>query len=330
MPPPPPSNLPDYRNLGVQLRALLLLGLFLLGGLLLDGGGEPPAWRLLRLASQQVPGALLSLGLLALLGPRLHRRRRTVLATAGVCLLSFALCGRLLSPLEPMPWGQVLLAGAVGGLMQHYLNLRARALSPALSEARLIALQARIRPHFLFNSLNAAIALISPQPDKAEMVLENLADLFRAQLADPARQSTLGREIELASMYLAIEAVRLGARLQVSWDVQAPLDAALPPLILQPLAENAVFHGIERLPDGGEIRIQARRHEQQLELTISNPVNPEPANAAPGHHMALDNLAERLELYFDAEASLNARLDGERFVTRIRLPYRPAPAQRPG
>ena len=155
------------------------------------------------------------------------------------------------------------------------------------------------------------------------MVLENLADLFRAQLADPARQSTLGREIELASMYLAIEAVRLGARLQVSWDVQAPLDAALPPLILQPLAENAVFHGIERSPDGGEIRIQARRHEQQLELTISNPVNPEPAVAAPGHHMALDNLAERLELYFDAEASLNARLDGERFVTRIRLPYRP-------
>ena len=113
------------------------------------------------------------------------------------------------------------------------------------------------------------------------MVLENLADLFRAQLADPARQSTLGREIELASMYLAIEAVRLGARLQVSWDVQAPLDAALPPLILQPLAENAVFHGIERAPDGGEIRIQARRHEQQLELTISNPVNPEPAAAAP-------------------------------------------------
>lgn len=330
MPLPPSPDLPDYRNLGVLLRALLLLGLFLLGGLLLDEGGEPLPWRLLRLSSLLVPGALLSLGLLALLGRRLHHGRRAALAAAAICLLSFAFCGRLLNPLAPMPWGQVLLAGAVGGLMQHYLNLRARALSPALSEARLIALQARIRPHFLFNSLNAAIALIGKQPDKAEMVLENLADLFRAQLGDPARQSTLGREIELAAMYLAIEAERLGARLQVSWDVQAPLDAALPPLILQPLAENAVFHGIERLADGGEIRIQARQHEKLLELTLSNPVNLEPAAATPGHHMALDNLAERLELYFDAEASLSARLDGDRFITHIRLPYRPAPTQQPG
>ncbi|MBM2886014.1 histidine kinase [Chromobacterium phragmitis] len=314
------TPLPDFRNLGVMLRVLLLTLLLLCADGLLALGAPEPLWHWLQTALAIVPGSLLTLALLALAHPWLARQRLGPLWALALTGGSFALCQYALRGELGQAWAAPWVAALAAALLLHYLSLRQRALSPALAEARLAALQARIRPHFLFNTLNAAIALIRLQPAKAESVLENLSDLFRAQMADPARASTLAREVELARMYLAIESERLGPRLRVAWQ----LDAALPPLILQPLVENAVYHGAERLAGEVEIRVAARLAGGLLELALDNPVPDESDAASPGSGMALSNLRERLALFFDAEASLATERRGERYHTRLRLPYRRA------
>jgi two-component system sensor histidine kinase AlgZ len=316
--------IPDFRNLGVMLRILLSLNLLLLCCALFQSDADPLLLRILSRASWAEPSMLLSLGLLGLLSPWLSRQRYASTVVASISMLCVVVQDRLLNPLELPRLDRPLLAALLALLLLHYFSLRQRALSPALGEARLAALQARIRPHFLFNSLNAAIALIRSRPDKAEMVLENLADLFRAQMADPGRTSTLAREIELARMYLAIESERLGERLHVHWNIEAALDAGLPPLLLQPLVENAVHHGVERCGQGGEIRVRAEIKGGQLLLSVSNPLSAEQDSPHQGNRMALDNLRERLALFYDAEASLQvAQADGQ-YHTMIRLPYQPA------
>ena len=316
--------IPDFRNMGVMLRILLLLNLLLLMSTLFQGDGDSWLLRMLGSASWAEPSMLLSLGLLGALSPWLGRQRHASLLVMVVSMLCVLIQDRLLNPLDLPRLDRPLLGGMLALLLLHYFSLRQRALSPALGEARLAALQARIRPHFLFNSLNAAIALIRSRPEKAEMVLENLADLFRAQMADPSRSSTLEREIELARMYLAIESERLGERLNVSWNINAALDASLPPLLLQPLVENAVHHGVEHCGLGGEIRVRAEVKGGQLLLSVSNPLSAAPNAPHQGNHMALDNLRERLALFYDAEASLQiAEADGQ-YHTMIRLPYQPA------
>ncbi|WP_176394271.1 sensor histidine kinase [Chromobacterium violaceum] len=327
MPRPTPTPLPDFRHPGVMLRILQLPALLLCAAGVLALTAEQPLWRWLQSALALIPGSLLTLALLALAGPWLARRRRGALWVALIAGASFALCQWRLQDDWGRAWTSAALAMAAAPLLLHYLALRQRALSPALAEARLTALQARIRPHFLFNSLNAAIALIRSRPQRAETVLENLAELFRAQMAAPEKLSTLAREVELAGMYLAIESERLGPRLKVSWRIDAPPDAELPPLLLQPLAENAVCHGAERVAGEVEIVISARVAGGLLELTLDNPL---PADAAPGagSGIALENLRERLALLYDAEASLLAERRGERYLARVRLPCRAA--ARPG
>ncbi|WP_220272866.1 sensor histidine kinase [Aquitalea aquatica] len=322
----PAFAIPDFRNLGVMLRILLSLNLLLLCSAVFLPDGDTLTLRILSRASWVEPSLLLSLGLLGLLSPWLARQQRGSWLVVALCMLCVLVQERLLNPLELPRLERPLLAGLLAILLLHYFSLRQRALSPALGEARLAALQARIRPHFLFNSLNAAIALIRSRPEKAEMVLENLADLFRAQMADPGHTSSLEREIELAKMYLAIESERLGQRLNVVWDIQAALDASLPPLLLQPLVENAVHHGVERCGAGGEIRIRAQLKSGQLLLSVSNPLTGQ-GEPHRGNRMALDNLRERLELFYDAEASLQVAAADGRYHTLVRLPYRPLSPQ---
>ena len=323
----PVFAIPDFRNLGVMLRIMLSLNLLLLCSAVFPPDGDTLTLRILSRASWVEPSLLLSLGLLALLSPWLARQQRGSWLVVALCMFCVLVQDRLLNPLELPRLDRPLLAALLALLLLHYFSLRQRALSPALGEARLAALQARIRPHFLFNSLNAAIALIRSRPEKAEMVLENLADLFRAQMADPGHTSSLEREIELARMYLAIESERLGQRLNVVWDIQAALDASLPPLLLQPLVENAVHHGVERCGAGGEIRIRAQLKSGQLLLSVSNPLAAEPAEPHRGNRIALDNLRERLELFYDAEASLQVAAADGQYHTLIRLPYRPLSPQ---
>jgi two-component system sensor histidine kinase AlgZ len=203
-----------------------------------------------------------------------------------------------------------------------YFRLRAKAFSPALAEARLQALQARIRPHFLFNSLNAVLSLIRKEPKRAEAALEDLADLYRVLMADNRTLTGLKDEIELTRRYLSLEQLRLGERLKVEWSLQGmPEDALIPPMLLQPLVENAVYHGIEPGMDTGLVSIAIARDGDSLRLVLSNPYHPEHQHRA-GNRMALANIRERLLLQFDVEAKLDAQPVGDKFEIRIIMPYR--------
>ncbi|MFO1294495.1 MAG: histidine kinase [Rubrivivax sp.] len=218
----------------------------------------------------------------------------------------------------------VLLGGAAfAALLWAWLDLRARIWHPAQSSARLAELQSRIRPHFLFNALNTALALVRVDPARAEAVLEDLAQLFRVALADVGASVSLDEEIDLARRYLAIEQVRFGARLAVQWRIEPRCGAArVPPLVLQPLVENAVRHGVEPLRGGGWVRVRAALQRGQVIVEVANRVGAEPG--APGHGMALHNLRERLRLLHDVAAQCDVWRDREGeddvFHARIVLP----------
>lgn len=219
-----------------------------------------------------------------------------------------------------------LLAAALFGLvLQHYFELRTRAFSPALVEARLQALQARIRPHFLFNSLNAVLSLIRSAPRQAETALEDLADLFRVLMRDARHMSSLEQEIHLCRQYLSIEKIRLGPRLQVDWDYGNLNEAALrsaqvPALLLQPLLENAVRYGVEPVGVPSLIAVRLSRSIDRIEITISNPYHGHDARAG-GNNMALVNIRERLALLFDVEAQLAISVAAGLFKVQLRFPY---------
>ena len=207
---------------------------------------------------------------------------------------------------------------------------RRNALAPAIAEAQLNALTARIRPHFLFNSLNAAISLIRLRPYDAETLLENLANLFRAQLQGEEEESTLRQEIEWAQEYISIEQIRMGqTRIQVMWQHKAPDDAATPHLLLQPLLENAIFHGVETTHRPGYISVMTAKKGHWIYLRIDNPIPNEadmaehPTKVHKSNSMALKNIQERLALMFDSDAKMKiGPVDADTYRVDIRFPYR--------
>lgn len=187
------------------------------------------------------------------------------------------------------------------------------------AQARLQALQARIRPHFLFNSMNTIASLTRSAPQVAEQVVEDLADLFRVSLSESAKGSDLGRELELCRQYVRIEQLRLGERLRVEWALDAPPeDLPLPALLLQPLVENAVYHGIEPAPAGGTVRISVRRAGGRIQCVISNTLAG--GTERDGHRMALENVRERLAAFFGARADFEVRHDATSYTVALSLP----------
>ena len=214
----------------------------------------------------------------------------------------------------------MLLAMAATILLPGYFELRARAYSPAQTEARLAALNARIRPHFLFNSLNAVLSLIRARPQQAEAALEALSDLFRAAMRDPGELVSLADEIALGKQYLELEKLRLGERLAVDWQIDPiSLQVPIPPLMLQPLLENAVYHGIEPAPAGGTVRVAIVRQGDTLQISVANPTT-DPGSHAAGNHIALENIRERLALYYDLESRLEIATGHNQYEVRIILP----------
>jgi two-component system sensor histidine kinase AlgZ len=200
-----------------------------------------------------------------------------------------------------------------------WLDQRARLWQPVDASVRLAELQSRIRPHFLFNALNTALALVRVDPARAEGVLEDLAQLFRVALADAGDSVSLDEEIDLAQRYLAIEQIRYGKRLQVSWDIDARVGRArVPPLVLQPLVENAVRHGVEPSVQGARIWVQAELKRGQAVVLVSNTLPDAPS--APGHGMALGNVRERLRLLHDVAGQCDVWREGGLFRARIIVP----------
>lgn len=335
IPPPPPAirlteRLPDFRNQGVWLRLLLAAnGFMLLLALAGNRSLEHFPREALEMAALVEPALLLALALLFMLSPRLQHLspRPGMLAVAVLAMLAMAGVDALLASMfgTPAGWRAPLSAGLAAVLITHWLMLRARARAPALAEARLTALTARIRPHFFFNSLNAVLGILREDPRRAEGALEELAELFRALMRDNRELKPLSEEISLARKYLDIERLRLGERLQVRWEVDAcPPDALAPPLLLQPLLENAVYHGIEPAAAPGEIRVRIAGTRDGVQIEIDNPLAASEGTQRPGNHMALDNLRERLMLFYDLEARLDTKAADGRYRVRIELPMRQA------
>jgi len=219
----------------------------------------------------------------------------------------------------------VLIATVVGALALRYfyVSQQWRRSVELEARARIRALQARIRPHFLFNSMNTIASLTRSNPARAEQAIEDLSDLFRVSLSDARAQITLAEEVEIARTYQRIEQLRLGDRLQVRWDVDAlPPLCVVPSLLLQPLLENAIGQGIEPLPQGGTVDVRGRLDDGAILLEVTNP---KPAGAPPaprrGHRMALDNIRERLELAFPGRATVTVDDAASRYTVRLRFPY---------
>jgi two-component system sensor histidine kinase AlgZ len=195
------------------------------------------------------------------------------------------------------------------------------------AQARIHALQARIRPHFLFNSMNTIASLTRSSPIQAEQAVEDLADLFRANLSDARQRIRLSEELEVARVYQRIEQLRLGDRLVVDWQVDSvPMDALVPSLLLQPLLENAIYHGIERLPNGGKVSIVATCSHEIIRLAVTNPVADNadmnnPLDAHNGNKLALDNIRQRLELEWPSTASVQVATSPGNYAVTLTFPY---------
>ena len=332
----PAPVVPDCCNIGVCLRAIVILNVAAVVVAIALAPDVAAIWpRLLGFALVLEPTLLLSLAALCVVRKWSNGQSQAVQWTVGLLVpaLITALVAWLLASvsLQVDAAGQsvalwvvsrAIVAAAIAAAMYEYFRLRARAYAPSFSEARLQALQARIRPHFLFNSLNTVLGLIRTDPRLAEHTLENLADLFRVFMRDARELVPLDDEVITCKEYLAIEQLRLSNRLKVVWDIEEmPGDALLPSLLLQPLLENAIHHGIEPRVDEGVIAIRITRPGDRVRVEIDNPISATPA-VRPGNQMALSNVRERLMLLYDMEAELKTGPQGDRFRLHLEFPYR--------
>jgi len=277
---------------------------------------------------------LVSLALLCQIQRRLslQRARNLSLAVIGVVGLVSSLSSLLLILVLPIEdsssawfvFRNTLVAVLLGFVLTRYLVLqgRWRVQIDAESRARLSALQARIHPHFLFNALNTVTELVHSRPEQAEQALLDLSDLLRSGLRNESEHS-LAEELRLIRSYLRLEALRLGDRLQVDWQVDESIDQSQirPALLIQPLVENAVLHGIAPNPEGGllKVRFELVRFGR-IRVVIENPLPTEPRASRSGNGTALENIRQRLALAFDEGAQLKAERVGDCFRAVLTLP----------
>ena len=325
-----PDALPDFRNLGVAARILIgvNLGAFIAAAIKASSFTQLVT-AFVEIALVVEPVLIASLAVLSATSRWLAKLPYVIgLATVSSLVLVLTSGAAFLrASVDSEPLG-IVRAGAFAllttAVLASYFHLRTRAFSPALSEARLQALQARIRPHFLFNTLNAVLSLIRKDARRAEAAIEDLAELYRMVMADARNLTTLARELDLTRQYLNLEQLRLGNRLVVDWQIaDAPRDALVPPLLLQPLVENAVYHGIEPGVEPGTIVIAIRREKDRVHVKLTNPYHPDYQHRQ-GNRIALTNIRERLALHFDVEGLLESGVSGSRYEIRMTMPYRRA------
>ena len=323
--PTPRRVIPDGCNMGVLLRVIGTVFALSAAAALADSASAPEAIAsLLRTMSFAAPTTLASLMLWCAARrslPVLDVQVQRVIAwlIPGVVALFVAFVFNA----PGGSWAAVAhftTAFALGAGFQHYCELRERAFSPAVVEAKYQALQSRIRPHFLFNSLNAVLAVIRTEPAKAERMLESIAELFRAVMADTRKLVPLEQEIELCRNYVEIEQTRLGNRLAVDWQIGAYHPRAkVPQLLLQPVIENAIRYGAEKLPGRADIVVRVRQHGFVLEIYVSNPIAPERPERE-GNQIGLANIRGRLALIYDLEAKVETQMRRDRFELTMTIP----------
>jgi len=285
--------------------------------------------------------ALTSSGLLCAVRPRLMRMQTRVaillsytlllLVTLVMSEIAFQLTQNTGIGQELLPASHsgfvlrnLIICAIVSALVLRYFYVLNQWKSNVRSEAssRFEVLQARIRPHFLFNSMNTIAALIRGRPELAERAVEDLSDLFRASLADSSDRIPLAEELAVTRQYAGIEALRLGERLKLDWRLDGvPQDARLPRLTLQPLIENAIYHGIEPRSDGGTVSVFGRHADGRIDIEIRNPLPPEGSSGRSGRQMALENVRERLTLAWPGRAGLEHGRDADGYRVYLHFPY---------
>jgi two-component system sensor histidine kinase AlgZ len=319
------------RNLGVNLRILIIVNSALaLAAIVLSTNLSEFFTNISTISMLAQPALLLSLLLLYVCQPQLIKLpywqgvAAVIIIIISACLMMHTLTAQILifgeedklyAYLRSLFFALILTT-----ITLYYFHLLQRAYSPSMVEARLQALQARIRPHFLFNSINAVLSLIRTQPRQAETALEDMAALFRVLMADNRDLVPLQQEITLCRQYLSLEKLRLEERLSIHWQIDhMPADALIPPLMLQPLLENAVHHGVEPLADGGIISIHIYCKANKIHIVIKNPYSDQITHNN-GNQIALRNIKERLALHFDLEASLSHSKGNGEYQVHITLP----------
>lgn len=218
----------------------------------------------------------------------------------------------------------VLVATLLTGIVLRYFYLQQQLLAQKQLElqSRLDSLRSKIRPHFLFNTLNSIASLIASRPEAAESAVEDLAELLRVSLQEQQRATSVADELRLCELYLAIEQLRLGGRLQVEWEIDPAIrNCPMPSLILQPLVENAVYHGIAQLPEGGVIRTRVTQQAGVIHVLVENPV-PAISIRTGGHQMAVENIRLRLSALYGTEGKLQMHQDNGLFRVELHYPAR--------
>jgi len=338
-----PSQLPDFGSFGVALRIILLAEMVaVITTIARNPTFDQQAWQDLNLLSAfALTLSFIMIVALKIASPLLNKMS---VKLGGAAVFLILLCTTVLGTeamiftlydigliSERWPdWHQPLLIRSliitglisIPGLRYLILTHRSQIDAKSQQEARMQALQSRIRPHFLFNSLNSVASLTRAEPEKAEAVLHDLADLFRVLLADARKLVPISAEREISRQYLEVEKIRLGDRLQVKWNVQnIPRAAQIPALTLQPLLENAVYHGIETRFGGGTVKIDMWAENDMLNIMISNPLPDVPTKAASkGNQIAQDNIRERLLTQYGITATMQSFEEGGQYHVKIKMP----------
>lgn len=338
---PPPARgdfLPDLCTVLGVFHLVLVGELLAIALTLFDRGLLDFNWNLLGVSSMLIQWIILSsAAVLCPLRPWLRRQGPRVAGGASftavllVALTISALSG-LIPPGEEGPfWDRVathlLITAVFAGIVLRYFYLQQQLRNQQQSEleARIQALQARIRPHFLFNSMNSIASLIATDPAAAEKMVVDLSDLFRASLTDQGL-IPLQQELSLCQRFAEIEQIRLGPRLQVVWDIQYLPEALIPGLLLQPILENAIFHGIQPRKNGGRVEIIVRGKDDVCEITVTNPLADSVNLRSKGTGVALENIRHRLHAYYGDKAGLE--LGAEAGCYRVRLYFPSIPPAR--
>ena len=328
--------LPDFCDVRNLFAVVLLTEILAIVLALAASSSSSQFWDYLALSSFLMLWiALLNAGTLCLLRHWLHKQKQNICLIISFCLMmSISLLVTLLvntvfefndNTLDTLFLLRVMTISAVIYfllLRYFYIQQQWRLNLAAQSHAEIQALRARIRPHFLFNSMNTIASLIAISPETAEKAIEDLSDLFRASLSEQ-NMSSLSDEIELTKSYIAIESLRLGERLQTEWHIDDNLlEIEVPSLCLQPLAENAIYHGIEPIEKGGKIHISALQIDNRLRLSVSNPLMSEKQSSAfkKGNQMAQNNIKRRLKLVYGNKGNFIINDTKENYTVSLLIP----------
>lgn len=338
-----PDNgyLPNFCDVNFILRLLLVTELMAIVLSLSKSPLNSQLWDELSIMSLFMQWiALTSAAVLCMLGNLLNRLSNmaisiisyllVLLITLGFSLITTFLAAEFnLSQFYQDDWGNefilrnLAISAIVCAVLLRYFFVQHHWKLNQISESRtrLKALEARIRPHFLFNSMNTIASLVHDAPDTAETTIINLAELFRVSLKENTEHK-LSDEIKLVRSYLAIEQLRLGKRLRPEWAIERfEKDIHIPALCIQPLVENAIYHGVEPLPEGGVIKIRIYKHNKRLIISVSNPSKKQERDHHKGNKMALNNIRQRLALAFGSSATLTIDEGPPLYTVTINIPF---------